>query len=142
MKNDSKLDKKTRMNNALSIVQGGPLFIDKSKLDPNYHYIFAGDQPGTIEHYKHLGYEFVTDNLHPGDHRASDAEGIGSGTKVKSKCGQTLYLMALHLDDYKILAEVIEDRNKSVANSLGHINGIAVKDQITGNVTVGNKTFG
>ncbi len=138
----SVIDKKTRMNDALNIVQGGPLYLDKSKLDPNYMYKFVSDSPGSIEHEKRLGYFFVNEDLTVGDQRASDASGIGSTTQVKSKCGQTLYLMAIHLDDYTLLQEVISDRNKRVEESLGHIEGIKPADMITGNVSIGTKHIG
>ena len=122
-----------------SLQSMGPLaFAEKHKL-PGYEYCWVGDVPGQVEQYERWGYEIVKDKtIHVGDKKASDSSSLGSAVTVKSKCGQTMYLMAVEDAIFKQRQEFNQSLSKAKLEGLGHIDGIPTSNQY-GSITTSYK---
>lgn len=99
-----------------SVINAGPLSIDPRHKKPGFDYMWVGDLPGQLAYYQRLGFEIVKDEaIDAGDNHAANASKIGSAVTVKSKDGQTMYLMAVESDIYQ---QLLEYRNKVAAERL------------------------
>lgn len=121
-----------------SIRNNGPCYIDPSIKKPGYHYILVGDLPGQIEMYQRWGFEIVKGDVATGSNHASENTALGSSVTIKSKCGQTMYLMASDDEDYQQFQGSLHDLTKQKLQSLGHLDGVPENSQI-GDVKFGVK---
>jgi hypothetical protein len=122
-------------------INQGPLYVADKYRKPGYHYQFVGDLPGQIEMYQRYGFEIVHDeDIKVGDNHASSGTPIGSPVTVKSKCGQTLYWMAIEDELFEQLQAYRNGQANRQLEAMGRIEGIPQEHQI-GDITITKKKF-
>lgn len=92
--------------------------------DPNYHYTWQTDQPGTLERFLTAGYEFVAEPGLVGDpsvQKPSRLNGMGTARTIKSGA-DTLYAMRQrmewYLEDRKNYNDMVDGKEKEVAQPI------------------------
>jgi len=92
--------------------------------DPNFHYTWQVDGPGTLERFLTAGYEFVTDPGLVGDpsvQKPSRLNGMGTARTCKSGA-DTLYAMRQRMDwyleDRKAYEDMVDGKEKEVSRPI------------------------